>query len=136
MVSLLLMRQGRHKISLRERARLNQNLSEPKVLPALACLCLDEQGGFQLVGANQARLDEQFAQAQCRVSDRSCLEIELLEHEYGEQRLGGQQPLLDEEIAQSNRLLLRDAVVLLSQCGGERHLSDQPVSTEVIAKLA
>ena len=47
------------------------DLSKPKVLPLLSCLRLDEQGGFQLVGANQARLDEQLAQAQCRAGDRS-----------------------------------------------------------------
>ena len=69
--SVLLVCQGRHKISLRKCARLNQHLSKPKVLPTLPGLRLDEQSGFQLVGANQARLDQQFAQAQCRVGDRS-----------------------------------------------------------------
>jgi len=133
---VLLMGEGGHEILMSERTSRHQNLPKTTIFPALPCLRLDEQGGLQLIGRNQTRVNQQLAQARCRAAERARLAIELLEHEHGHQRLGGQAPLLHEQVAEGNRPRILHAVVLLSQCCGEIRLRYQPVGTQVIAESA
>ena len=136
MALVLLVREGGHKISMGEHTRSNQNLPKPTIFPPLSGLRLDEQRGLQLSGGDQARMNQQFAQARRRAADRSRLAIELLEHEHRHQRLGGQQPLLHEQVAEGNRPRIHNALVLLRQCCREIRLSQQPLGTQVITEPA